>query len=49
MNALSEIGAVPVDFSLLKAMYPNHKSIHNKVSELENAGKLIHYKKAFVK
>jgi len=45
MNALSEIGAVPVDFSLLKAMYPNHKSIHNKISELENEGKLIRLKK----
>ena len=45
MNTLAEIGAVPVDFSLLKAMYPNHKSIHNKISELENAGKLIRLKK----
>lgn len=45
MNPLLELGPVPVDFSVLKSMYPNHRSIHNKVSELEKSGKIIRLKK----
>lgn len=45
MNPLLEIGAVPIDFSILKSLYPNHSSIHNKISDLEKSGKLIRLKK----
>lgn len=42
---LSEIGNTPVDYSLLKSMFPDHKSVHNKISELEKSGTLIRLKK----
>ncbi len=45
MNPLVEIGAVPIDFSILKSLYPNHISIHNKISDIEKSGKLIRLKK----
>ena len=45
MNPLVDIGAVPIDFSILKSLYPNNSSIHNKVSDLEKSGKLIRLKK----
>ncbi len=45
MNPLVEIGAVPIDFSILKSLYPNHISIHNKISDLDKTGKLIRLKK----
>ena len=45
MNTLSEIGNIPVDFAILKSMYPDHKSVHNKISELEKSGILIRLKK----
>lgn len=42
---LSEIGNTPIDFAVLKSIFPDHKSIHNKVSELEKSGALIRLKK----
>ena len=48
MNTLSEIGNIPVDFAILKSMYPDHKSVHNKISELEKSGILIRLKKRFM-
>lgn len=45
MLTLSEIGNIPVDFAVLKSMYPDYKSVHNKISELENSGTLIRLKK----
>lgn len=45
MLSLSEIGNIPVDFAVLKSMYPDYKSVHNKISELERSGKLIRLKK----
>lgn len=41
----SEIGNTPVDFAVLTSMYPDHKSVHNKVSEMEKSGTLIRLKK----
>lgn len=40
-----KIGNIPIDFSVLKSMYPDHKSVHNKISELEKSGTLIRLKK----
>jgi hypothetical protein len=42
---LSELGHTPVDFSVLKSIFPDHKSINNKISELEKSGRLIRLKK----
>lgn len=45
MMTLSEIGNIPVDFAVLKSLFPDHKSVHNKISELEKSGTLIRLKK----
>lgn len=45
MLTLSEIGNIPVDFAVLKSMFPDYKSVHNKISELERSGELIRLKK----
>lgn len=45
MDLSSEIGNTPVDFAVLKSMFSDYKSVHNKVSELEKSGKLIRLKK----
>ena len=42
---LSEIGNTPVDFAVLRSIFPDHKSVHNKISELEKSGTLIRLKK----
>lgn len=42
---LSEIGNIPIDFAVLKSMYPDHRAVHNKISELEKSGTLIRLKK----
>lgn len=42
---LSEIGNTPIDFAILKSLFPDHKSVHNKISELEKSGTLIRLKK----
>lgn len=45
MTLLSELGNTPIDFAVLKSMFPNYKSVHNKISELEKSGKLLRLKK----
>lgn len=45
MMTLSEIDNTPIDFAILKSMFPDHKSVHNKISELEKSGTLIRLKK----
>lgn len=45
MMILSEIGNTPVDFAVLRSIFPDHKSVHNKISELEKSGTLIRLKK----
>lgn len=45
MKILSDLGSTPIDFAVLKSMYPDYKSVHNKISELEKSGKLIRLKK----
>lgn len=45
MNTLSDIGNIPVDFAFLKSIFPNYKSVNNKISELEKSGKIIRLKK----
>lgn len=42
---LAEIGNIPVDFAVLNSMFLDHKSVHNKISELEKSGTLIRLKK----
>ncbi|MDD4921010.1 MAG: hypothetical protein PHS30_00880 [Bacteroidales bacterium] len=49
MMTLSEIGNTPVDFALLKSMFPDHKSVDNKISEMEKSGTLIRLKKEYRK
>lgn len=41
----AKIGNVPIDFGVLKSMYPNHSAIHNKVKDLEKSGKILRLKK----
>jgi len=45
MKELSELGNIPVDFSVLESLFPNLKSVHNKICELEKSGKIIRLKK----
>ena len=45
MMSLAEIGNIPIDTAVLKSLFPNHKSVHNKISTLEKTGKLIRLKK----
>jgi len=45
MNSLTEIGSVPIDFQVLKSVYPTHTAIHNKVSDLEKSGNIIRLKR----
>lgn len=45
MKLLSALGSTPIDFSILKSIFSDYKSVHNKISELEKSGKLIRLKK----
>lgn len=45
MNALSTFGQIPIDFSVLESVYPKHKSVHNKICELEKSNRIIRLKK----
>lgn len=45
MNTLSDIGNIPVDFAFLKSIFPDYKSVNNKISELEKSDKIIRLKK----
>jgi len=45
MKELSELGNIPVDFSVLESLFPNHKSVHNKICEMEKSDKIIRLKK----
>lgn len=45
MNALSDIGNIPVDSAFFKSIFPNYKSVNNKISELEKSDKIIRLKK----
>lgn len=45
MMSLSDIGNIPIDFSVLKSVFSDYKSVHNKISELEKSGTLIRLKK----
>jgi hypothetical protein len=45
MNPLAEFGSVPIDFQMLKSVFPHHTAIHNKVSDLEKSGVIIRLKK----
>lgn len=42
---LSELGNTPIDFSVLRSVFPDHKSVHNKISELEKSGTIIRLKR----
>ena len=46
MNTLSEIGNIPVDFAILKSMYPDHKSVHNKIIRLKKGLYVVSPKKS---
>lgn len=45
MDKFLEIGNTPIDFSVLESMFPDYKSVHNKIGKLEKAGKIIRLKK----
>lgn len=45
MMTLSETGNTPVDFAVLKSMFRDYKSMHNKISDLEKSGTIIRLKK----
>jgi hypothetical protein len=45
MMKLSEFGNTPIDFAVLKSIFSDHKSVHNKISDIEKSGTLIRIKK----
>lgn len=45
MEVLTQFGNVPVDYSVLRAVFFEYATPRNKVSRLENEGKLIRLKK----
>ncbi len=45
MMKLSELGNTPIDFAVLKSIFSDHKSVHNKISDIEKSGTLIRLKK----
>lgn len=45
MKLISELGNTPIDFAVLKSMFSDYMSVHNKISELEKSDKLIRIKK----
>lgn len=42
---LSEFGTVPVDGTALRSVFPDHKSLNDKISSLEHGKKLIRLKR----
>jgi len=45
MKTITQFGNVPIDISVLRAVLNNYQTPRNKVSRLENEGKLIRLKK----
>jgi len=45
MKLLYELGNTPIDFAVVKSIFSDYKSVHNKISELKKSGKLIRLKK----
>lgn len=43
--SLSELGNIPFDISVLRSLYPNISSIHNKASDLEREKTIIRLKR----
>ncbi len=45
MEALEQLGIVPVDVAVLRSLFPSHRFSGDKILALEDAGKLIRLKK----
>jgi hypothetical protein len=45
MEALRQLGVIPVDYSVLRTLFPEYKFPKNKIASLEREGKLIRLKK----
>ncbi len=45
MEALEQLGIVPVDAAVLRSLFPGHRFSSDKILALEDAGKLIRLKK----
>ena len=45
MDILEQLGIVPVDFGLLRSLFPDYSSPHNKIAHLEHEGKIIRLKR----
>ena len=36
MNSLLDFGIIPIDYTSLRSIYPAHKSLNDKISDLKN-------------
>lgn len=45
MSELSQLGIIPVDYAVLESLFPDYKSVNNKICELEKRGKIIRLKR----
>ena len=45
MNSLLDFGIIPIDYTSLRSIYPAHKSLNDKISDLEKQGTIIRLKR----
>ena len=45
MNSLLNFGIIPIDYTSLRSIYPAHKSLNDKISDLERQGTIIRLKR----
>ena len=45
MNSLLDFGIIPIDYTSLRSIYPVHKSLNDKISDLEKQGTIIRLKR----
>ena len=45
MNSLLDFGIIPIDYTSLRSIYPAHKSLNDKISDLEKQGNIIRLKR----
>lgn len=45
MEELEQLGVIPVDYAVLRSLFPDYLSPRNKIANLEQAGKIIRLKR----
>jgi len=45
MEQLEQLGIIPIDYAVLRSLFPNYRSPLNKISNLEKEGKIIRLKR----